>query len=198
MGGMECYERDFEAALLSETSTYYKRKAALWIDQVWRGGGVDRPEGGKDFPDVEGMVWITCVNLAGGGGIKWGWVGPEVAHSGGSLIQDGGAFGSALSSRTTPIRTDGFVRTRGGSPAFLNKYALCLWHPAPLNMRSALGPLPSSPVPLIPPCPPLSPPCHLQDSCPDYMIKAEECLKDEDGRVDAFLHASSKVQCLFV
>ena len=37
MGGMECYERDFEAALLLDTSTYYKRKAALWIDQasVW-------------------------------------------------------------------------------------------------------------------------------------------------------------------
>ena len=35
MGGMECYERDFEATLLSETSTFYKRRAALWIDQVW-------------------------------------------------------------------------------------------------------------------------------------------------------------------
>ena len=48
MGGMECYERDFEVALLSETSTFYKRKAALWIDQVWRGGegrGVDRSGG---------------------------------------------------------------------------------------------------------------------------------------------------------
>lgn len=47
MGGMECYERDFEASLLQETSIYFKRKAAQWIDQVrtgregmlgWEGG----------------------------------------------------------------------------------------------------------------------------------------------------------------
>ncbi len=34
MGGMECYERDFEAFLLSETNAFYKRKAAEWIDQA--------------------------------------------------------------------------------------------------------------------------------------------------------------------
>lgn len=33
MDGMVCYERDFEEALLLETTAYYKRKAATWIDQ---------------------------------------------------------------------------------------------------------------------------------------------------------------------
>lgn len=33
MGGMEYYERDFEAHLLLETATFYKRKAAQWIEQ---------------------------------------------------------------------------------------------------------------------------------------------------------------------
>lgn len=33
MGGMECYERDFEAFLLTETGEFYKRKAAEWIEQ---------------------------------------------------------------------------------------------------------------------------------------------------------------------
>lgn len=33
MGGMECYERDFEANLLLETAAFYKRKAAEWIEQ---------------------------------------------------------------------------------------------------------------------------------------------------------------------
>lgn len=33
MGGMECYERDFEEHLLSETGSYYKRQAAEWIEQ---------------------------------------------------------------------------------------------------------------------------------------------------------------------
>jgi len=31
MGGMECYEKDFEEPLLHETAAYYKRKAAEWI-----------------------------------------------------------------------------------------------------------------------------------------------------------------------
>lgn len=35
-----------------------------------------------------------------------------------------------------------------------------------------------------------------QDSCPDYMLKAEECLKLEEERVDNYLHASSKVKLL--
>jgi hypothetical protein len=33
MGGMECYEKDFEEHLLSETGAYYRRKAAEWINQ---------------------------------------------------------------------------------------------------------------------------------------------------------------------
>jgi hypothetical protein len=33
MGGMEAYERDFEEFLLAETNAYYKRKAAVWIEQ---------------------------------------------------------------------------------------------------------------------------------------------------------------------
>lgn len=31
MGGMECYEKDFEEPLLRESAAYYKRKAAEWI-----------------------------------------------------------------------------------------------------------------------------------------------------------------------
>jgi len=31
--GMDSYENDFEAALLDDTSVYYSRKAALWINQ---------------------------------------------------------------------------------------------------------------------------------------------------------------------
>jgi hypothetical protein len=31
MGGMECYNEDFEQHLLSETAAYYKKKAAVWI-----------------------------------------------------------------------------------------------------------------------------------------------------------------------
>ena len=34
MGGMDCYEKDFEDSLLQETCAYYKRKAAEWIEQV--------------------------------------------------------------------------------------------------------------------------------------------------------------------
>ncbi len=33
MGGMECYEQDFEEYLLADTSAYYKVKAAAWIEQ---------------------------------------------------------------------------------------------------------------------------------------------------------------------
>ena len=33
-----------------------------------------------------------------------------------------------------------------------------------------------------------------QDSCPDYMLKAEECLKLEEERVENYLHTSTKVR----
>lgn len=33
MGSMDCYERDFEEVLLSDTGGYYKRKAAEWINE---------------------------------------------------------------------------------------------------------------------------------------------------------------------
>ncbi|MEW5319419.1 MAG: hypothetical protein WDW38_010572 [Sanguina aurantia] len=33
MGGMECYEKDFEEHLLTTTRAFYKRKAADWIEQ---------------------------------------------------------------------------------------------------------------------------------------------------------------------
>eukprot|EP00798_Chlamydomonas_sp_ICE-L_P016007 gene16007-22145_t len=33
MGGMESYERDFEEHLLSETASFFKRKAAEWVEQ---------------------------------------------------------------------------------------------------------------------------------------------------------------------
>jgi cullin 1 len=33
MGGMEAYETDFEAFLLTDTAKHYKRKASLWIEQ---------------------------------------------------------------------------------------------------------------------------------------------------------------------
>ena len=35
-----------------------------------------------------------------------------------------------------------------------------------------------------------------EDSCPDYMLKAEECLKAEEERVALYLHASTKVKLL--
>uniref|UniRef100_A0A7S0WZR9 Cullin family profile domain-containing protein n=1 Tax=Chlamydomonas leiostraca TaxID=1034604 RepID=A0A7S0WZR9_9CHLO len=35
-----------------------------------------------------------------------------------------------------------------------------------------------------------------QDSCPDYMLKAEECLKLEEERVDNYLHSSTKIKLL--
>jgi len=34
------------------------------------------------------------------------------------------------------------------------------------------------------------------DSCPEYMVKAEECLRSEKERVDAYLHASSEGKLL--
>lgn len=33
MGNMDHYERDFEEVMLQETGSYYKRKAAEWINQ---------------------------------------------------------------------------------------------------------------------------------------------------------------------
>lgn len=31
MNSMECYEADFESAMLAETGQFYRRKAAAWI-----------------------------------------------------------------------------------------------------------------------------------------------------------------------
>ncbi|KAF6139115.1 hypothetical protein GIB67_009958 [Kingdonia uniflora] len=36
----------------------------------------------------------------------------------------------------------------------------------------------------------------LEDSCPDYMLKAEECLKKEKDRVSHYLHSSSEIKLL--
>ncbi|CAM8993202.1 unnamed protein product [Rhodiola kirilowii] len=36
----------------------------------------------------------------------------------------------------------------------------------------------------------------LEDSCPDYMLKAEECLKREKDRVGHYLHSSSEIKLL--
>ncbi|XP_019175238.1 PREDICTED: cullin-1-like [Ipomoea nil] len=36
----------------------------------------------------------------------------------------------------------------------------------------------------------------LEDSCPDYMLKAEECLKREKDRVSHYLHSSSETKLL--
>lgn len=33
MGQMTCYQQDFEAQLLKTTAEYYKRKAAVWIEE---------------------------------------------------------------------------------------------------------------------------------------------------------------------
>lgn len=33
MGNMDHYERDFEDVMLTETGSYYKRKAAEWINE---------------------------------------------------------------------------------------------------------------------------------------------------------------------
>lgn len=35
-----------------------------------------------------------------------------------------------------------------------------------------------------------------EDSCPDYMLKAEECLKQEEERVDNYLHSQTKSKLL--
>ena len=35
-----------------------------------------------------------------------------------------------------------------------------------------------------------------EDSCPDYMRKAEECLKQEEDRVESYLHVDSKPKLL--
>ena len=35
-----------------------------------------------------------------------------------------------------------------------------------------------------------------EDSCPDYMQKAEDCLRAEEGRVAAYLHINSKVKLM--
>ena len=34
MNTLDCYEQDFEVALLEASAEYYKRKAATWI-QAW-------------------------------------------------------------------------------------------------------------------------------------------------------------------
>ena len=35
-----------------------------------------------------------------------------------------------------------------------------------------------------------------EDTCPDYMLKAEECLKAEEERVVLYLHISTKAKLL--
>ena len=35
-----------------------------------------------------------------------------------------------------------------------------------------------------------------EDSCPDYMQKAEDCLRAEEGRVAAYLHINSKTKLM--
>lgn len=39
-------------------------------------------------------------------------------------------------------------------------------------------------------------PWRVQDSCPDYMLKAEECLRLEEERVDNYLHATTRNKLL--
>lgn len=39
MGQMDCYEHDFEEPMLKDTADYYRRKAAVWVQVRWRGGG---------------------------------------------------------------------------------------------------------------------------------------------------------------
>ena len=34
MGSMDCYVEDFQMYLLAETEVYYKKKAALWIEEA--------------------------------------------------------------------------------------------------------------------------------------------------------------------
>jgi cullin 1 len=38
--------------------------------------------------------------------------------------------------------------------------------------------------------------CAQDDSCPDYMLKAEECLRQEEERVASYLHVDSKPKLL--
>ena len=38
--------------------------------------------------------------------------------------------------------------------------------------------------------------CVQEDSCPDYMKKAEDCLKTEENRVESYLHIESKPKLL--
>lgn len=40
MGQMDCYEHDFEEPMLKDTADYYRRKAAVWVQVKWCGGGV--------------------------------------------------------------------------------------------------------------------------------------------------------------
>lgn len=35
-----------------------------------------------------------------------------------------------------------------------------------------------------------------EDSCPEYMVKAEECLRAEEDRVQHYLHISTKPKLL--
>ena len=35
-----------------------------------------------------------------------------------------------------------------------------------------------------------------EDSCPDYMLKAEDCLKAEEARVASYLHINSKAKLM--
>ncbi|XP_047255342.1 cullin-like protein 3 [Capsicum annuum] len=38
----------------------------------------------------------------------------------------------------------------------------------------------------------------VEDSCPDYILKAKECLKKEKDRVSHYLHVSSETKLLEV
>lgn len=56
---------------------------------------------------------------------------------------------------------------------------------SPPHTRSARTPAP------LPPCT-----CAQEDSAPDYLAKAEECLRDEEERVNSYLHLSTKPKLL--
>jgi hypothetical protein len=54
-------------------------------------------------------------------------------------------------------------------------------------------------------CIPLRPSTHpsslfllvsQEDSSPDYLVKAEDCLRDEEERVNSYLHVSTKPKLL--
>lgn len=55
----------------------------------------------------------------------------------------------------------------------------------------AWQPPPRPALPRPAPCPPTQ-----EDSSPDYLIKAEDCLKDEEERVNSYLHVSTKPKLL--